>query len=407
MLVTNAGTRTVTVELETFAVTKPGASSGGGSPSATQPVSVPAGSQVAEPVTGGAAEVLVEGGAVGVAEEFSGPLGWTDAPCAGTTSPNWYFPQGKTAGGGGLQLVLFDPMPSPAVANVAFVTTAGAVVAPPAYQGVPVEPGAVVVENVGDHVPDGSFATEVTAASGALVADEVDEGTAPGGQGWMSVVGGVDAPATTWAIPESPQVPGGSNEFTILDPSGEPATVTVSFALSQGVATPLVLKVPAHATTAVASENQTRIPANTLFGLRFTSSGPGVVVGRTTYVAGAAPATTGVTLGLPGGFRRWLVPPTPPGRIPLQLALMNLGSRRVQVRTTALGAAGRAQPGGAPIVLPPGAAVAVPPSPATPVGLQPLEITADAPIVVELEPGPAGATGVSVVPAWPLLAALG
>ncbi|MDE3086987.1 MAG: hypothetical protein KGJ77_09500, partial [Acidobacteriota bacterium] len=120
-----------------------------------------------------------------------------------------------------------------------------------------------------------------------------------------------------------------------------------------------------------------------------------------------APASTGVTQGLPGGLRRWLVPPIPPGRIPLQLALMNLGSRRVQVRTTARGTAGRALPGAAPVVLAPGSTVAVQSSPATPVGLLPLEVTADGPIVVELEPGPAGATGVSVVPAWPLLDALG
>jgi hypothetical protein len=406
VLVTDAGDRPVTADVENFAVTKAGTTSATAGPAGAQPVPVPAGSQVAVPVSAGAEEVLVHGGSVGVAEEFSGPLGFSEAPCAGTSSANWYFPWGRTTSGAGLQLVLFDPMPTPAVANAAFVTAAGATVQPPAYQGVPIEPGAVVVENVGDHLPDGTFATEVTTASGTVVADEVDE-AGGAGQGWMSVVGGIDAPETTWAFPESPNVAGGDNTFTVLDPSDAPATVTVSFALSQGGASPLVLHVPGHTCASLTSADQTRIPAGTLFGLRFTSSGPGVVVGRTTYVPGAAPAATGVTQGLPGGLRRWLLPPSPPGRIPLQLAVMNVGSKAAHVRMSGLGPAGRTLPPAPPVVVPAGSAVAVQPSPATPVGLMPIEVTADGPVVVELEPGPAGATGVSVVPAWPLLAAVG
>ena len=400
VLVTNAGRRPVKVDVKTFAVTKPAGPAGGGAPSGSQSLAVPAGSQVAVPAPTGATEVLAHGGAVGVSEEFSGTLGWTDAPCADTTSSSWYFAQGRTASGAGLQVAVFNPLPTPAVADVAFVTTSGATVQPPAYQGVPLEPGAVVVENVGDHIPDGGFAIEVTSPSGTVVADEVEESTGPGR--WMTVVAGVDAPATTWAFPQSPNVSGGNNEFTVFDPADSPATVTVSFALSQGRASPLVVHVAAHTTTAVDSAGETRIPAGSLFGLRFSSRGPGVVVGRGTYVPGATPADTGMTQGLPGGLRRWLVPPTPPGRIPLWLAVYGLGSRSAHVRLLALGAAGRtASPD--LVTVPPNTVVTVPPSPTAPVGLLPLEVSADGPVAVELEPGPPGATGVGVIPAWPLL----
>ena len=401
VLVTNAGNRAVTVAIETFPVAKPGAAAVG-MPSGSQPMAVPAGSQVAAPVAGGATEVLVHGGAVGVAEELSGPAGWSDAPCASSTSPDWYFPQGKTTAGNGLQLAMFNPTPTAAVVDVSFVTTSGATVQPPAYQGLSVEPGTVLVENIGDHIPDATFASEVSAPTGTVVADEVDEGNALG-QGWVSIMSGIDAPEATWAFPESAVVPQGTNDFTIFDPADGSATVTVSFALNEGKATPLVLHVPGHATTTLAAEAQTRIPAGSIFGLRFTSSGPGVVVSRNAYAPGAAPANTGLTQGLPGGLRRWLVPPAPPGRIPLHLALLNLGPKTIEVRVTGFGAAGERLPAQAPVAVPPGGAVVVVPSPTMPVGLMPTEVTADGPLVAELEPAPSGAPGVSVIPAWPLL----
>ena len=75
---------------------------------------------------------------------------------------------------------LFNPSASPATVNVSFLTPHG-VMTPQPYQGLLVAPGQLVVENVGDYVQNvPAIATIVSADSGALVSDELQQTGSPG-----------------------------------------------------------------------------------------------------------------------------------------------------------------------------------------------------------------------------------
>lgn len=362
--------------------------------------SVPPDQQFDLPVGDGASTVLLRGGGVGVSEVVNGALGWSVGPCASTTSTSWYFAQGSTASGDGLQVSLYNPTPTPAVADVAFVSASAGSIVPPAYQGIPVEPGTVVVENVSDHVPnDPALASEVSVLSGSLVAAELDEsGTV--GSGGTSLVEGAVAPRPQWAFAQNADGAGGGNVYSIFNPGSRAASVTVSIALAQGQAAPLVVRVPPQSLSSVTAQDQTRIPAGTLFGLTFsTSSRRGIVVARQTSAPGTPLPATGVTPAEPAESR-WLVPPVPSGLTPGTLAVIDLAGRPLRVRVLGFGPGSRSPH---ETTITPTGVLLVSSSPKAPVGWSPVEVEADGLVAVELGVAPTGSPGTGDVPAWPLL----
>ena len=134
---------------------------------------------------------------------MAGPLGFSQAPCASRTARHLYFADGSTALGDGLSLSLFNPTATIAVVDVTFVTATG-VLAPPAYQGIDIPGGALVTENIDDHVENiAHVATAVAALSGQVVATEL-ESAGPAGSGGPSVVSG---PAARRRCGPSPRAP--------------------------------------------------------------------------------------------------------------------------------------------------------------------------------------------------------
>lgn len=397
VLITNPASRHVGGTIDTVPV--------GSTTVAPQNFAVSPGQEIDDPVAAGASTVLVDGGGVGVEEELSGSLGSTVAPCASATSAHWYFAEGSTASGDVLHVALFNPLPSPAVVDVSFVSASAGVEEPPAYQGIPVAPGTVVTEDVTDHVPgDPALATEVDVLSGAVAAAEVSEMAGPG-SGGLSLVDGESAPGSVWAFAQNADLPGGGNSFGILNPSSSSATVTVSIALAQGEAKPLTLRVPPQALVPLVTQDQTRIPIGSPFALTFSAShGSRIVVTRLASSSGTVTPAAGVSQGEPGGIRRWLVPPVAPGETPSGLAVVDLAGRPVTMTIDGL-VDGRSSPitGERDVVVSPGSLHLVSFTTATPVGWAPMEVVADGPVAVELDPAPAGPPGTDTIPAWPLL----
>lgn len=365
----------------------------------------PAG-QLAVPLAApSAAEVLLRGGGAGVLEEIQGANGWSTAPCSSATSTTWYFAHGSTASGRSLGLALYNPTPTDAVVNVSFVSASAGLVAPPAYQGLPVSAGTVVVESVADHVPnDPSLATIVTVLSGRVAADEVS-GSSISGAGELAVVSGVSAPTTVWAFAQNMNLQGGGNGFNLFNPNPRPAHVTISLALTQGQAAPLTLTVPPVSVASIGAQGQTRIPPNAVFGVTLESD-VGIVAAREVVAPAGSPGPAiGLSGAAPGGVWRWLVPPLPaPATAPWALAVVNLASRPVHVTVAARDAAGHDVGTGVTprTALSGGGVLYLGPGPAYPVGRLPLVVSADGPVAVELDPEPVGAPGTVVVPAWPL-----
>lgn len=407
VLVTNPGRTPVTGSVRSQA---PGSQN-----STTETFAAPPDQQVAVNVPQGAATVSVTGGGVGVLEAVNGPSGITASPCASRAASAWYFAQGSTAGGNTTAVAVFNPLPTPAVVNVSFVSASGGTVVPPAYQGIPLPPGQSVVDNVMDHVPNvDTLATEVTALSGDVVATLLDQAPGPG-HGGASFLDGTTVPRPMWAFAQNENVSGGDNYFTVYNPTSTPATVTVSLSLTQGQAAPLVLHLPPQSTITLNAQAQTRIPAGAPYGITFASrsgpmgTGPGIVVARTAASNGNTNPAVGVSSGQAGGTDRWLVPPVPPAQSPASLAIVDLapGPVRVTVKGFPLTGPPAALPGAKAVKVLPGSVYVLSPSPATPVGWSPVEVEASGPVAVELDPAPATPPGTAPVVAWPLLARLG
>jgi hypothetical protein len=348
-----------------------------------------------------AAAVVLDGGGVGVAESVTSPLGWSMAPCAATTAPDWYFAHGATAHGSGLTLSLFNPGATDAVADVSLVSSTAGFLAPAAYQGIDVPPGALVTENVGDHAPDdAALATEVSTLSGTVVATQLESvGTA--GNGGISLTLGTPAPAARWVFPQNTGLTGGTVAFHVLNPSTRRAVVSVAIGLSAGAgAEPLTMRVAPQSVATLVAEKVTRIPTNAPYALTFTSSHTGIVVSRQVSAPSGTPAPVpedGEVPGVPGGARRWLLPGlVPPGTGAWALAVVDLGARAATVRIVTPD--GRAVAGQAPRRVRPGTPLVIGPNPGPPFGTAPLEVQADQPVAVELDALPVAGPGVVVVP---------
>jgi hypothetical protein len=363
-----------------------------------------------------ASTVVFNGGGVGVTQMVSGPLGFSEAPCASRTAGDWYFADGSTANGDTLGLSLFNPTDTVAVVNVTFVSSTG-ILAPPDYQGIEIPGGALVTENIGDHVmnnPD--VATEVASLSGQVVAAELESAgpsgpSDPGGSGGPSVVLGARQPSTTWSFAQNTEVSKGSTVFHLFNPSTRAARVTVRIGLEQGGAEPLVVHVPPQSVSTLDTTRLTRVPVDTPFAISFVSGGGvGIVVDRHVAApAGAAPAGTdapdvGDVIGVPGGAFRWMVPSElEPSTGVASLAVVDLDRSAVSVRLLMLSPSGLVPvPGFGRQRVAAGLPLIVSPAAGSPVGKVPLEFVADGPVAVEVDAGPAGSPGVVVTPALPL-----
>ncbi|MGH9030296.1 MAG: hypothetical protein ACRDV4_11870, partial [Acidimicrobiales bacterium] len=181
-----------------------------------------------------AATVVFDGGGVGASEVVAGPLGWSAAPCASSASSHWYFAHGSTDSGSSLSLCLYNPLTTDAVVDVGLDSSTQGFVEPPAYQGIPVPGGSLVVENVGDHLlNDPSVGTEVTTLSGAVVATELLT-TPLGSGGGTSLLLGAPSPAPRWEFPQSLDPSGGAVVFDVLNPSAKRVSVKVDIGLAEG-----------------------------------------------------------------------------------------------------------------------------------------------------------------------------
>jgi hypothetical protein len=381
-------------------------SSSSSSATTSTPVTVPAEDQigVSPPGTGSksaAATVLLGGGGVAVSEVVSGSLGWSTAPCASSTSAQWSFAHASTSSGSSTGLLLYNPAVTPAVVDVSLYSATAGLVAPPAYQGVPVPAGALVVENIGDHLlNDSSFATEVSASSGTVVAVQL-QSTPNGSGGGVSLLLGAQAPAERWSFPQNLDPSGGNVVFYMFNPSPTEVSVKVNLGLTQGEAEPLSLSLQPDSVSELVAEHQTRIPVSSSYSVGFVSAPSGIVVDREVLSSQSASSPqVGQVRGEPGASSSWMVPAvSSPGSNALSLAIADASSSPVTatVRTMAHGVV---VPGLSNRVVEPAKPLIVTAPSGSPIGADPLLISASGPVTVELDAGPAGASGIVVLPAF-------
>lgn len=335
-----------------------------------------------------AATVDVGAGGVAVEQRLSGPGGLATTPCLSKVGRHWYFAAGSTLGTDRLLVALYNPLPTTAIADVAFATEAGPV-RPSDDQGIVVAPRQQVVLDVGLHVQQRRLiGTSVTVRLGRLAASESQLTTTP--DRGVALVGGAPSAGPVWYFPAGLIGPGAVEQLVLYNPSTVTAQVTVDVALAAGSAEPMAVSVAPGSVVALNANAQHRIPSGTLFAfVVHTANGVGVVAERTVSDGPPRPQTGIADLlgGLPA--RRWVVAggsPTPtsvesivvenPGRAPVALSVGLLGGA----------AAASSLPAGLSAVLvPPGRPVALPLAAhlsRAQLGL-PLVLSATGPVVVE------------------------
>jgi hypothetical protein len=415
LVLSNMSTRAVTADVTT--VTDTGASVSAAVPVPAQSVLAPSlpvpssGSWQAETVT-------LDGGGVSASQAVHGPAGWSVVPCQSSTSASWYFASGSTAGSNTLYVSLLNPTSSPVVVDLGFMTPTGAV-HPVNYQGVVIDPGATLAEDVASEVQNASLvSTVVTARTGRVVASEVQ--TYAGASSGLSVLQGLSQPEDHWAIPLAQETPGGGDsEIDVFNPGTVPEKVTMHLRLASGPLAPLTDTVAPGETWALVTSRQTRIPAGASYSAQVDATGgSGVVVSRavvapasaTAPQAGVAVAVDGLTSATPAS--EWIVPPPGTGASPAvsgvahdALTVLNVGDQRATFRAYAVApgtrhllASGSLAPGGSYIVSGPTLANT---------GFDPIVVHGDGPMAVSEDFTPSGGVGVVGMPGIALAAPLG
>jgi Family of unknown function (DUF5719) len=358
--------------------------------------------------------VTVDGGGVAVSQIARGSSGWTESPCQSTTSSDWYFPGGTTSGNDALSLSLLNPTVTPVVVDLTFVTSSGTL-HPINFQGIVVPAGAVVVEDVASVVQNAvTVSTIVSARTGRVVASELQ--TFAGSSTGLSIVPGATTPQSHWTVPQAEEIADGGSEIDVFNPGPSSASVVVHLHLASSSPAPLTDTVAPGSTWAIKTSTETRIPAGASYSADVTSSGGGVVAGRTVDFPGSAPQA-GLALAVDGAAQtspagEWVVPPpgTPAnpatsGVAPNSLALTNTSGAAERFSASAVSSSGpKALASG---TLAPGTSALVSSDILAPLAFDQIVVRASGPMAVSEDVGPTGGLGVVTMPGLPLAAPIG
>lgn len=372
-----------------------------GGPSVHRTVVVPGDGQTdVIPATGlptgvTAASFAFSGGGVAATAVVGGAAGWSTAPCPAQVSSSWNIPGGGTAAGT-LSMSLLNPGAAPAVVNLTFLTSSGAVLVPQSYQGITVGPGQLVTESLNAYVQAQSVVdTEVQATSGSVVATELALPNGPAGTG-LTLLAGVTGAAPVWHLAQTTAVGGGAVDLIVSNPGNVVAQVRVAAQLHAATVEPREIAVPAQSVAVLRLSALPGWPLGAPYSVTVTATVP-VVVARSVIAPGSAAAPrSGAGLAATAAGRSWLVVgpgqpgnPVVSGGTITSLAVTVAGSTPAHVTVARLA-------GGAPmahVTVPPGGPVIL--GPAVVGGLHPLVVTSDRPVHVEAELGPTGAPGVA------------
>jgi len=358
--------------------------------------------------------IAVDGGGVTVSQAVHGPQGWSQAPCASTTAPTWYFASGSTATGNLLFVSVYNPAASMAVVDLTF-DTPGGVVAPQQFQGLVLAPGAVTTAEVASFVQNQPWVSAVVQArAGQVVADEVSErvGTVSG----LSLRLGSPSPEHQWYLARTVDVTGGRSALAVFNPTATTEKVQVAIRLPSGPVAPVEHEVPPATTWTLVTSGLIRVPPNVDYATTVTAlSGQGVVVDRVAAAAAvASPPQWGAVAATPSGWTtagagRWLLAnpavATPPvaGAAPFALDLYNPTRSQVTVTVGQLEGGSVRPLAGVPALRIPAGLFTVVEAPALAhLGANPLEVTSTGPLSATLDATPAGMPGVVALPAIPL-----
>jgi hypothetical protein len=371
-------------------------------------VTVPSGRTIAVDISarlsGGsavAADLVVDGGGVGVSEQIERSGEATTTPCASSTSPTWYLTGGITPEFASLSYALVNPSATPAVVDVSFSTANGLVV-PPAAQGLVVRARGMVVLLTDQVLPhEDILGATVSATQGSIVAFATQQTTSPPG---TSVSLGQSVMSTSWYLAQAVATPGVTSSLVIDNPASTPSDVTVRVQLATGPVTPWTQSVAAHTIWKLDVSPASRVPLTDTFAATVTATGAGVAAVLLTQVPHAGSGGWGVVpLVQPAATQpdSWLLPGSL-ASTPLGITLRAVGTR-ANVTVSVLKRHGRLPiPGLTGVTIAPGALYVLPPAALAAIAGHPVVVSSSGALSVGEDLPGGAAPGTATISGLPL-----
>lgn len=261
-----------------------------------------------------AALVEAPGGEVAAELSVRGPNGTDTTPCSSAPSDRWYFPWGVTTIDAKERLLLFNPFPADATADISAATDEGGR-DPEALQGLVVPGRSVVVVAVNEHVlREPHVSVTVATRSGQLVVNRVQERDGEGGPRGLAVTLGAPAPGERWWFPAGYVADGVGERLHVYNPGDEEAEIDVLVALADpatnGVPAPFELTVPAEDWVTLDLSEEDRIPVEIPHAITVESVNGVPVVAERVVDDESPSARTGISaeLGSRIATERWVLP---------------------------------------------------------------------------------------------------
>ena len=195
----------------------------------------------------GSVMVESDGGGVYVEHETGSELGSDSSPCASTSSSRWEFPGGETVQGSYQTMVVFNPFPEDAVAQLAFSSDTGRRV--PALFEAAVIPGrSFRVFDVSSEVTQATHsAATIDVRSGRVIAQRIIIRTPRRrGSGLSSTTGAPGASLVSY-LPIAQATPSRSTSVLLYNPSEDRAEVDVELRIDDIVIPAFEVPLPALA----------------------------------------------------------------------------------------------------------------------------------------------------------------
>jgi hypothetical protein len=232
-------------------------------------------------------------------------------PCSATVSDKWIVADGSTVLGATMELALFNPFPGNALIDLRFWSERG-VARPTALQGLVVPGGSLRIVNVGDFVRRRErVAVEIASRAGRIV-PAMNQTL----RGRANLVLAAPEASSVWFMPGANGSDTQPEQFTLVNPGSEDASVELTATLDPSDVEPFELVVPADSSVVISPTSEGRVPGKTPYAVvAKVASGPDIVVVRT--VAGTVKSKAPVfgLVASPLTATRWVVPMAPSGGV--------------------------------------------------------------------------------------------
>ncbi len=308
--------------------------------------------------------VEVQGGGGFVEQQADHPAGSAVAPCANSTSSDWYFADGFTLEGSTEQLIVTNPFPDDAILNFEFATNEGTR-QPSRLQGFPVKGNSVAVITQ-ESLPrdEATLAVSVHATRGRVVVARAQQYLGAGRLGYTLSLG---APSLSdqYFFADGEIGPGIIERYTVYNGSDRDVAVQAVFLgvpASDQFANDTELTVPAKGVVSLQASEVPGLPEGRHGAVFSTLGESSIVVERAiTRPAGDSVATS-VVMGSPAVLAgpRWSMAIGSDLAVENILVVLNVDGVDATVTVKALGPGGEvAVPGMEAIVLPAGGVTAI------------------------------------------------